>query len=210
MANKKREDGVEFEKDLPPATVIDSSAGDRMQDPVKVTTSTRTRRPSLAMQEKQKEEAEAIEKLAEQVGQKLDELMVDVRTDNDVHLQEDKGYVEDEVEQLVKSTSRVERMYERYQDMWREFCLFHDIMDEKDDGMLKTFFMELKKKYAASTIWVIYSCVNAHFVEKYGIKLNTSSKSPPIMSAKKARYLPRTTCMVSSCTPAAAETQRTP
>ena len=50
----------------------------------------------------------------EQVGQKLDEIMVDLRTDDDVHLQEDKGYVEDGVEKMVKSQTRVERMYARY------------------------------------------------------------------------------------------------
>ena len=157
----------------PSATANDGSKRGGKKDPAVTATSVRNRKPSYTMQKKKEEEIEQIEKLAETVGEKVDEMLVDIRVDNETHLNEDQIIVQDEAERMVKATNKVEKMYERYQQLWREFCEFHEVEDELNDEMLKRFFTELKKKYAASTLWVIYSCVNAHFVEKYGIKLNT-------------------------------------
>ena len=160
-------------ENLPSATANDSSKRGRKVTPASENATTRTRKPSFAMQEKKKEEVEQIERLAEAVGEKVDEILVDVRTSNERHLNEDQGHVEEEAARMVLETSKVEKMYDRYQQMWKDYCDFHELTNERDDQMLKGFFMELSKKYAASTLWVIYSCVNAYFIEKYGTKLNT-------------------------------------
>ena len=163
----------ELLEDSPSATINDSSKRGRPEEPANVAVPVRERKPSYAMQQKQKEEMEQIEKLAEAVGEKVDEVMVDVRTNNELYMEEDQGVVEEEAARLVSSSTKVERMYERYQEMWKQYCEFHELTEERNDQMLKGFFEELKKKYAASTLWVIYSCVNAYFVEKYGTKLNS-------------------------------------
>ena len=175
----------------PSATADGSSKRGRIVTPARSTTNTsgRTRKPSYAMQKKHEQEIEEAEKLTEAAGAKIDDILVDIRTDSDTHLNEDQQILEGATANIVQSTSRVEKMYKRYQELWKEFCEFHEIEDERNDEMLKKFFTELKKKYAASTLWVIYSCVNAHFIDKYGIKLNSMPRLNKYLKLITSHYV---------------------
>ena len=97
-------------ENLPSATANDGSKRGGDNDPA--VAATRNRKPSYTMQQKKAEEIEQIEKLAETVGEKVDEMLVDIRVDNESHLNEDQIIVQDEAERMVKATNKVEKMYE--------------------------------------------------------------------------------------------------
>ena len=40
-----------------------------------------------------------------------------------------------------------------------------------DDICLIAFFQSIKRKYAGSTLWVIYSCINSYMIDKCGTNL---------------------------------------
>ena len=69
----------------PSATADGSSKRGRIVTPARSTTNTsgRTRKPSYAMQKKHEQEIEEAEKLTEAAGAKIDDILVDIRTDSD-------------------------------------------------------------------------------------------------------------------------------
>ena len=40
-----------------------------------------------------------------------------------------------------------------------------------DDVCLLKFFQSIKRTYAGSTLWVIYSCINSYMIDKFGANL---------------------------------------
>ena len=40
-----------------------------------------------------------------------------------------------------------------------------------DDVCLTAFFQSIKKKYARSTLWIIYCCINSFMIDKFGAKM---------------------------------------
>ena len=47
----------------------------------------------------------------------------------------------------------------------------YNMVEPKDEEALISFFFEMKEKYAVSTLWVIYSCINSWYIEKLGFDL---------------------------------------
>ena len=70
-----------------------------------------------------------------------------------------------------KSESEVNKMYTRYQNLWTDFCAKNGVKDEYNDVALVQFFKSLHGRYAPSTKWVIYSCINSRIIDVYGCNL---------------------------------------
>ena len=51
-------------------------------------------------------------------------------------------------------------MYTRYQNLCTDFCEKNNVRDEYNDVALVSIFEGLKGKYAPSTKYVIYFCIN--------------------------------------------------
>ena len=66
---------------------------------------------------------------------------------------------------------KVHKMYAGYQKKWFNFMKKYNMVEPKDEEALISFFFEMKEKYAVSTLWVIYSCINSWYIEKLGFDL---------------------------------------
>ena len=86
-----------------------------------------------------------------------------------------------DIESLIEKTSsmlvenkkdvRVKKMYTRYQNLWTEFVAKNNVLDEYNDIELVKIFKLIKPRYSPNTLWVIYSCLNARFIDLYGLNL---------------------------------------
>ena len=65
----------------------------------------------------------------------------------------------------------VRKMYQRYQNLWINFCEKEKITNEYDDVSLVKFFKQIEPSYKPSTLWVVYSCINARFIDEFGKNL---------------------------------------
>ena len=54
--------------------------------------------------------------------------------------------------------------------------------------MFVKFFDGLKGKYAPGTLWVIFSCLNSNFVEKYGISIKGLPRSKKCLKKQTSGY----------------------
>jgi len=54
---------------------------------------------------------------------------------------------------------------------------------------LRDFFKGLEEKYAPSTLWVVYSCVNSYFVKKFGTNLKEFPRLTKFLKNKTHRYV---------------------
>jgi len=82
--------------------------------------------------------------------------------------------------------------------------------EECNDKNLRDFFKGLEEKYAPSTLWVVLSCVNCYFVEKFGKKLkefphqtsflknktHRSAVGPPNLGRAQAPYSSLSFCLL--------------
>jgi len=126
---------------------------------------------------------------------KLEEKMDDLLSKT--KLPEDPDAIDTEIlhnrakKYLEQSQSRTAKMYERYQHLWKGYCLENMIAkdEECDDQLLKNFFIGLEQKYASSTLWVVYSCINSYFVEKYGKNLNSFARLSRFLKQKTYTYV---------------------
>ena len=73
--------------------------------------------------------------------------------------------------------------------MWAAYVAKHDIKDEYNDVMLVSFFESNKGGYTANTLWVIYSCINASYINRYGLKLNRLPKLKKYLKQKTNKYV---------------------
>ena len=62
-------------------------------------------------------------------------------------------------------------MYQRYQNLWTNFCEKNNVKEEYDDVSLVKFFKQIEPAYKPNTLWVIHSCINARFIDEYGKNL---------------------------------------
>ena len=62
------------------------------------------------------------------------------------------------------------------------------VTDVNDDLALIAFFEELQN-YQPSTLWVIYSCINAHYKMKHKINLNTWTRLREYLKNKTKDYI---------------------
>ena len=80
-------------------------------------------------------------------------------------------------------------MYRSYLNMWAEHVAKHDIKDEYNDVMLVSFFESIKSGYATNTLWVIYSCINAGFIERFGLNLKGLPRLKKYLKQKTNKYV---------------------
>ena len=105
----------------------------------------------------------------------VEELLDDARIKNDEIHDDDLEDVIKLTEKLLKesySKTKTRQQYTRYQNLWKTFVAKENLTEEYNELMLVKFFYTLKGRYAPSTLWVVFSCVNAYFVDKYGITIN--------------------------------------
>ena len=89
---------------------------------------------------------------------------------------------EEDLQAAVKNTEvilksyyknkEVRKKYLRYQNMWRIYVAKKQIEDEYNDISLVKCFNEIKDRYSPNTIWVIFSCIYADFIKRFGVNLN--------------------------------------
>ena len=77
---------------------------------------------------------------------------------------------------LKRKDAKVNKMYARYQNLWRVFVANNNIIEVYDDVTLVRFFKSRQNRYSPSTIWVVYSCLNSRFINEFGINLNHPHK----------------------------------
>ena len=58
-----------------------------------------------------------------------------------------------------------EAMYKRYKNLWHDYICRKKIKEKFNDVALTAFFNSIKTKYAASSLWVIYSCINSYMID---------------------------------------------
>ena len=64
-----------------------------------------------------------------------------------------------------------EATYKRYQNLRQDYICQQNIKNEMDYVCLMAFFQSIKRKYAGSTLWVVYSCINSYMNDKFGANL---------------------------------------
>ena len=64
----------------------------------------------------------------------------------------------------------------------------HDIKEEYNDVMLVSFFESIKGGYAANTLWVIYSYINASFLDRFRLNLNELPRLKKYFKQKTNKY----------------------
>ena len=70
-----------------------------------------------------------------------------------------------------KNEKPVRKMYQRYQKLWTRFCEKNNVKEEYDDVSLVKLFKQIEPTCKPKTLWVIYSCINARFIDEYGKNL---------------------------------------
>ena len=116
----------------------------------------------------------------ELITKKLESLSVNNNGDNDVRELEFKQLLEISTAYARDGKSdRSKVVYQRYQEMYLTYLKLYDL-DAMNEASLKTFLVVLHHKYSGSTMWTIYSCVNAWYKSthrmdlKNGLWLRTS------------------------------------
>ena len=128
----------------------------------------------------------------ETIPKKVEEMLGFSRMSGKEINEEDLQAVARNTEVLLKdyyANDDVRRMYTRYQNMWRTFVAKEKIENEYDDIRLVQFFKQIKNRYSPNTIWVIFSCINADFIERFGINLNTLPRLKKFLKHVASKYV---------------------
>ena len=80
-------------------------------------------------------------------------------------------------------------MYACYQNMLAAYVVKHDIKDVYNDVMLVSFFESIKIGYAVNTLSVIYSCINASFIDRFGLNLKGLPGLKKYLKQKTNKYV---------------------
>ena len=80
-------------------------------------------------------------------------------------------------------------MYQRYQNLWHDYVRHKKIKDEFNDVGLTAFFKSIKSKYAASTLWVIYSCINSYMIDTYGCTMKSLARLNKYLKTETSDYV---------------------
>ena len=70
-----------------------------------------------------------------------------------------------------KKDAKVNKIYTRYENIWRAFVLYNNIMEGYDDVALVRFFKSIQSRYSPNTLWVVYSCLNSRLINEFGVNL---------------------------------------
>ena len=126
----------------------------------------------------------------------IEDMMVDYRTSNVHSMNADNQTFHEVTDKMVNNyftTSKTEKMYKRYQQMWISYATKKQINKRttKDalDQHLLTFFIELGNHYAPSSLYVIYSCINHHFITANGFKLNSMLRLQRYLKLNTSTYV---------------------
>ena len=88
--------------------------------------------------------------------------------------EEDMSDAIENMDALLKE-KKIERparkMYQRYLNPWIAFCAKEKFKEEYDDASLVKFFKQIEPSYKPNTLWVLYSCTNARFIDEFGKNL---------------------------------------
>ena len=169
------------EKDLPSATAPVDSGRRTTQ-----TSGSRNKKPTEARKIQLEEEHLATEESVEAVTETLEQVLINAKLPEKAE-KINMDTMEDHCCTAMDSLSvkRVNNMYSRYQEQWKLFVSKKKVKEEYDDKKLLEFFKQIRNKYAPSTLWVIYSCLNSYFIDSFGKDL----KQLPRLS----KYLKRET-----------------
>ena len=126
------------------------------------------------------------------LAQKVTEMLsITIYKNGEVN-EEDLAYVVKNTEILLKQSfgnHAVKTMYTSYQNMWTVYVAKHDIKDEYNDVMLVSFFDSINGGYAANTPWVIYSCIKARFIDRFGLNLNGLPRLKKYLKQKTNKHV---------------------
>ena len=97
----------------------------------------------------------------------MEEMILDARVDeNGNRKDEDLEEHQNHEEKMVRmSNKKSDAMYKHYQNLWHDYVCRKKIKEEFNDVALTAFSNSIKTKYAASTLWVIYSCINSYMID---------------------------------------------
>ena len=150
----------------------------------------RKRKPSTIVLEVEKQRISEIEDHVDKVAKKVDdEVLTDVVLKDENMLSQENVEVQEATQNIIERSTKVAKMYKRYQTLWKDYVSFHEITNEWDQQALIGFFSEMAKSYSPSTVWVIYSCINSHFITKYGEKLNKVIALQRFLKQLTSRYV---------------------
>ena len=80
-------------------------------------------------------------------------------------------------------------MYTRYQNMWRTYVAKEQNEDEYNEMSLVKFFNEVKERYLPNTIWANFSCINADFIERFGVNLKGLPRLKKFLKFQASKYI---------------------
>ena len=105
----------------------------------------------------------------------MEELILYARVDENGNLNnEDVKELQNHEEKMLRMKNKSsEAMHKRYQNLWHDYFCHKKTKDELKDVVLTAFFKSIKTKYAASTLWVIYSCINSYMIDQCGCNLRS-------------------------------------
>ena len=89
-----------------------------------------------------------------------------------------------------KNKSKVDKIYTRYQNLWRAFVANNNIMDKYDDVALIRYLKSIQNRCSPNTLWVVYSCLNSEIALKvFPASTNSSRTKCNYMSQLSPRPL---------------------
>ena len=155
-------------KNLPSGTATKDSVRGKMKNPPRKTKPTKAKARQMEM------EAFQINSSVQNAANTLDEVLLDVKLpEKSEELNVDK--METEMKEILDKmqNSQVKKMYTRYQNLWHKYIKEEGVSveNEYNDVKLVGFFQKISRKYAPSTLWVIYSCLNSYFINMKGENL---------------------------------------
>ena len=142
----------------------------------------RARKPSAAQRAVIERQEDDCDRMLKAVTEEVEDLMIDMRPS------ETAEDLSNDVDELLTNRN-TRRMYARYQQMWVTYVKDNNVSEECDDQSLRNFFKTLRGRYAPSTLWVIYSCVNHYFIEKHGKNLKSYPRLNKYLKGATEKYV---------------------
>jgi len=126
----------------------------------------------------------------------IEDMMENYRTVNVDSMNANNKVFHQATDKMVNTyftTTKTERMYKRYQDMWVRYAQKKNInkktLKDSLNVYLLALFIQLGKDYAPRTFYAIYSCINHHFITKNGYELNTMLRLQRFLKLNTSTYV---------------------
>ena len=167
-----------------PSTILLDGRGRIPRDPSRRSLRSSPKPSTIA----QEVEEMTLEKYAAKVTKEVDDMMID----KDV-AGEDTSFTEDIYEVLNREKKEgVRKMYKRYQQVFFEFNELKQVHDKEimfSDKNMLSFFRFCRAKYAPSTLWVIYSCINEMAQSMLGCDLRSRVLVSKYLKSQSSHYI---------------------